>query len=184
MDDAELITFPLETDMRILPSLMALMLSGALTVPALAAEMIEVVHPWARPTIPNRPGVAYLGIHNHAGHVEQLVSAHAEGIEKIELHLAEQVDGVMKMAPVDIIEIPAEGMVHLGPGGYHLMLFGLDKPLKMGDEITLTLVFETAGEIAVTVPVTKKVGDADGHGSHQHGSGDHGQGSHNHGQNN
>jgi len=170
--------------MRILPALIALMLSSALAVPALAAEMVEVVHPWARPTIPNRPGVAYLGIHNHAGHAERLLSAHAEGIEKIELHLAEQVNGVMKMAPVDTIEIPANGMVDLGPGGYHLMLFGLYKPLKISDEITLTLVFKTAGEIAVTVPVAKKADDAHGHGSHQHETGDHGQGSHNHGQNN
>lgn len=162
--------------MRFIPTLAAMMLGGAIATQAFAGAMIEIVHPWARPSIPNRPGVAYMGIHNHTGHAERLVSARGEGVERIELHLAEMVDGVMKMAPVEAIEIPAGGMAHLGPGSYHLMLFGLDKPLKLGDEINLTLTFEQAGEIAVTVPVEKGAEGGHNHGAHQDGSGSHGHG--------
>ena len=156
-----------------------LLLAGLLTLlgagPALAGA-IEVVHPWARPTIPNRPGVVYLGIHNTGAATDRLIGARAEGVEAVELHLARQQDGVMTMRPVEAIEIPAGGMAHLGPGGYHLMLFGIAEPLTDGESLSLTLVFEAAGEIAVSVPVSRTAGEPDHHGSGQgHGHG-HGQG--------
>lgn len=59
--------------------------------------------------------------------------------------------GVMKMAPVASIEIPAGKVVKLEPGGYHVMLLDLAKPLTTGQNFTLTLTF--AGLGAVEVPV-------------------------------
>ena len=139
------------------------------------AGAIEVMHPWARPTIPNRPGVVYLGIHNNGAVPDRLVAAHAEGVESVELHLAQQKDGVMTMAPVEAIEVPAGGMADLGPGGYHLMLFGIAEPLKDGDTLNLTLSFESTGEITVGVPVTRDAPEMGHEGQMQHGSG-HGHG--------
>jgi copper(I)-binding protein len=52
------------------------------------------------------------------------------------------------------------------PGGYHIMLVGLVKPLKKGDEIEITLTFEKAGAVVVKVPV----GDV-AQGTHDHGEG-------------
>ena len=156
-------------------------LIGALisTVPALAGP-IEVMHPWARPTIPNRPGVVYLGIHNNGAATDRLIGARAEGVETVELHLARQQDGVMTMTPVEAVEIPAGGMAHLGPGGYHLMLFGIAAPLKDGTSLDVTLIFEIAGEIAVSVPVSRTAREPAHHGDgHEHGKGH----SHSHGQN-
>jgi hypothetical protein len=149
----------------------ALFLAALITAPALAGSVIEVMHPWARPTIPNRPGVAYFGIHNHGAAADRLIGARAEGVGKIELHKAEQKDGIMTMAPVDALEIPAGGMAHLGPGGLHLMMFGIDPPLKQGDTLEMILIFEAAGEVAITVPVSKTMGDPQHHGEgHQHGT--------------
>ena len=147
-------------------------LLGALAAaPAHAGGIIEVMHPWARPTIPNRPGVAYFGIHNHGATADRLISARAAGVGKIELHQATQTDGIMSMAPVDALEIPAGGMAHLGPGGLHLMMFGIDPPLKAGDTLEMILIFETAGEVAITVPVSRTMGEPKHHGkSHQHGA--------------
>lgn len=138
--------------------------------PALAGSVIEVMHPWSRPTIPNRPGVAYLGIHNVGDAVDRLVGARADHVGSVEIHQAMQSGGVMSMTPVDSVTIDPGGMVDLEPGGYHLMLFDIDQPLRDGDTLNLTLIFELAGEIPVTVPVSKAAGapahHGDGHGSH------------------
>ena len=149
----------------------ALFLASLIAAPAFAGSVIEVMHPWARPTIPNRPGAAYFGLHNLGDAPDRLIGAHAEGVGKIELHKAEQKNGIMTMAPVDTVEIPAGGMAHLGPGGVHLMMFGIDPPLKVGETLEMILMFETAGEVAITVPVSKTMGDPKHHGEgHQHGA--------------
>lgn len=61
--------------------------------------------------------------------------------------------GQMTMQPVDSIELPAGETVTLEPGGYHIMLIDLVAPLESGQEIEVTLTFESAGERTITVPV-------------------------------
>lgn len=61
--------------------------------------------------------------------------------------------GEMTMRPVEFIELPAGVAVQMKPGGYHIMLIDLLKPLEVGASIKLTLVFEKAGEITIDVPV-------------------------------
>jgi copper(I)-binding protein len=151
-----------------------LILASLLATPAFAGGSIEIMHPSARPTIPNRPGVAYFGVHNHGEAADRLIGAHAEGVEKTEIHESRMLGEVMTMAPVDFVEIPANGMADFGPGGLHLMLFGINPPLRNGDSFELILIFEHAGEVPVTVPVTRKAGqmmhEGEGH-QHQYGSG-------------
>ena len=55
----------------------------------------------------------------------------------------------MVMHPVSSIDLPAGDDVVLEPGGYHVMLFGLKKPIAVGDSIPVTLTFENAGEVKV-----------------------------------
>ena len=51
------------------------------------------------------------------------------------------------------------------------MMFGIDPPLKEGDTLEMILIFEVAGEVAITVPVSKTMGDPKHHGEgHQHGT--------------
>lgn len=59
--------------------------------------------------------------------------------------------GVMTMSPVSSIEVPAGKVVMLEPGGYHIMLINLVKPLTTGQSFVATLTF--AGLGAVEVPV-------------------------------
>lgn len=160
-----------------IPVLAVALAAGLITAlaagPAAAQTTIEVVHPWVRPTIPNRPAAVYLGIHNLGDAADRLVGARATRAEKAELHKSEEKDGMMTMTPVEAVEIPAGGMAHLGPGGLHLMLFGIDPPLKDGETLGVTLEFERAGEIEVQVPVAREAPAGvqdDGHG-HDHGGG-------------
>lgn len=146
---------------RAIPLALAALLAG----PALAGPMIEIANPWARPTIPNRPGAAYLEIRNTGDTPDRLVGARAEGAGKLELHKAEQHEGVMIMSPVESVEVPAGGMAKLAPGGLHLMLFDLAAPLAEGDTLNLTLEFEEAGDIEVAAPVERRMGHGMSHGA-------------------
>lgn len=149
--------------MRSRHSLAALALATLAALPLAAGSAgLEVVHPWARPTIEGRPGAAYLGVHN-AGAADRLVGARAPGVEAIEIHLVETVDDIVRMRRVEAVDVPASGMAHLGPGGAHLMLLGLEAPLTEGDALPITLVFENAGEIEARFAVTR--------GMPQHGGG-------------
>ncbi len=61
--------------------------------------------------------------------------------------------GNMTMREVEMIELPAGKAVELKPGGYHIMLMELVKPLEVGDTIEITLTFKNAGEKTVTAEV-------------------------------
>lgn len=145
---------------RAVPVILAALLVAPLAGPAPAGGAIEgsieVVDPWARPSIPNRPGVAYLEIRNTGESPDRLVGARAAAAEAVELHKAEQKEGVMRMAPVEAVEVPAAGAARLAPGGFHLMLFGLETPLEAGDSLEMVLEFERAGPVTVSVPVRRE----------------------------
>lgn len=129
---------------------------------------------WARPTIKERPGVGYAVIINH-GAADRLISAHSPRVKKIEIHTHLSEDGIMRMRRIEGIDVPMHGTAELKPHGHHLMLFGLNKPLKKNDEIELILVFEKAGEIKTRLEVLTKapaatsvVDDDDNHQHHHH----------------
>lgn len=64
--------------------------------------------------------------------------------------------GAMVMQEVDRIDIPAGESVELKPGGYHVMLLDLAAPLEVGQQFTVTLTFETAGDVEVPVEVREQ----------------------------
>lgn len=76
---------------------------------------------------------------------------------QVQVHDMQMHDGVMKMREHGRLDIPAGKTIELAPGGMHLMLMGLKKPLKAGDAISVKMTFVGAnkGKIAliVTVPV-------------------------------
>lgn len=114
------------------------------------SENIIVTEPWVRLQPPSRPNsAAFMTIENKSPVDIVLRSAASESIETIELHSMEHVDGIMKMRQVDEIKIPANGKVDLKPGGLHLMLFGIQKPLSKGDTIEMNLQFEDGSQYVV-----------------------------------
>lgn len=65
------------------------------------------------------------------------------------------------------IDVPAESIVKLGPGGAYIDLSNIGEPVSAGDSAVLTLVFERAGEIPVKAYVATPIA-ADAHGSVLH----------------
>lgn len=120
------------------------------------AEKVTVSKPWARAT----PGgakvaAAYLEISPPKGTADKLVAARSPVAGIIELHTHSNDGGVMRMRRVEVIPIEGDRKVTLNPGGHHIMLMELKKPLKEGDTFDMTLVFEKSGEVAVKVPILK-----------------------------
>ena len=136
----------------------------ALVTPAVAQAHgvkrgeLELRHPHAYPTLPGlTTGAVYLiAVHNEGERTERLLAASTTVAERVELHQMQMDGDVMRMRALPEIEIPARSTVSLRPGsadGYHLMLFGLRRPLAVGDRFALTLRFEHAGAIPVEVRV-------------------------------
>src|ERR1700753_2170826 len=105
---------------------------------------------------------AYMLIENHGPAEIELLSASTDAARVVELHKMELEGRMMRMRRVDSIRIPAGGSVELKPGGYHLMVIGLKKVLKEGDEVSFALQF--SGEIRKTMkaPVKRRDSMTDG----------------------
>jgi len=131
-------------------------LIAAFALPSLALADATVSDPYARATPPGaRNGAAYFAVSSAEG--DRLLSVVTAAAKMAEIHETIVQDGVARMREIaGGLEIPAGHTVTLAPGGKHLMLMGLTGPLVEGAEITLTLTFEQAGEIAVTAPVRKR----------------------------
>lgn len=99
-------------------------------------------------------GAAFMDITNSGDTDDRLIGAYTDVAKKSEIHTHVMTDGVMEMRAVDGgLEVPAGGSHLLARGGDHVMLMGLTQPLKAGDIVTLTLIFEHAGEMSVELPV-------------------------------
>jgi periplasmic copper chaperone A len=116
---------------------------------------LEIGHPWARATPPTAPaGGGYLTITNTGTAPDRLVGIKSPAAATIQVHEMKMEGNVMRMREVEGgLEIPAGATVTLAPGGVHLMMMGLKAPLKQGERVPLTLVFEKAGSIDVELAV-------------------------------
>lgn len=107
---------------------------------------------WARTGPAGQISAAYMEIENK-GAADKLVSASCDCAKATELHIMSMTDGTMKMAKVSAIDVPAKGELKLKPGGYHIMLIGLDRPLVAGEKLPIKLKFEKAGEVTVDAKI-------------------------------
>lgn len=107
---------------------------------------------WSRAAGAGRVGVGYLTLRN-AGPADRLIAARAEIARTVELHAHIRDGDVMRMRPLEAVDLPAGGAVTLQPGGLHLMLIELRQPLQQGETVPVTLVFEKAGEVQVQLAV-------------------------------
>ena len=115
---------------------------------------LDVTNAWARAT-PGKAetGAAYLTIQSPTA--DRLLSVFSPVAKKAELHTMSMEGMVMKMRPLAGVDIPAGQPVTLKPGGEHIMLLGLNSPLREGQSFPLSLTFEKAGTRTVTVAIEK-----------------------------
>ncbi|MBE2267994.1 MAG: copper chaperone PCu(A)C [Anaerolinea sp.] len=116
---------------------------------------VSLYNGWARATVEGAPNGAAFGLLvNLTDEADTLVSAATDAAEVVELHEMVMEGDVMQMRPLEGgFPVPAAGFTELKPGGYHIMLIGLTRVLEAGSMLDLTLTFEHAGEVMVTIPV-------------------------------
>jgi len=135
------------------------MLWQFLATPALAEEVkagdLVITQAWSRATPGGaKIGGGYLTIENKGATPDRLIGGSADVAGKVEVHEMATNNGVMTMRPLDKgLLIEPGKTVKLAPGGYHLMLFDLKSPLKQGDKLPVTLEFEKAGKVDLSLDV-------------------------------
>lgn len=131
----------------------ALAVWAAAGIEASAATGVSVEHAWARATPRGAPnGAAYVTLVNQGPESDRLVGASSPVAASIQIHEEKTENGVSRMRQLDGIDLAAGSTLTLKPSGIHLML-GLKQPLKQGQTFPLTLTFEKAGALEVTVKV-------------------------------
>ncbi len=119
---------------------------------AMAGDAVRIIDPWARASIlASRPGVAYLTMESTRD--DRLLTVESPVAARVMIHAVTNRDGVNRMVHLDALDLPAGEPVVLAPGGTHLMLMGLKARLSEGARFPVTLGFERAGVVTVTVPV-------------------------------
>jgi copper(I)-binding protein len=72
--------------------------------------------------------------------------------------------GVMRMRSAGTVAIAPGQVLQMKSGGLHIMLMGLKSPLKAGQQLPLTLKFQRAGVVRLSVPISMGAPD----GGHRH----------------
>jgi len=131
-----------------------------------AEPTLKVFDVWAKTTVPGG-SVSAAYMHIKSGKPLKLVKVESPLTNTVELHDMKMKDGVMEMRAVDAINIPANKLIDLKPGGLHVMLIKINKPINKGDNVPLTLTFENEAKKTFTVDVKAKGQEKDSH-SHKH----------------
>ena len=133
--------------------------AAASVAPASAQEIkagdLVITQAWSRAT-PGGAKIAggFLTIENKGAAPDRLTAVSGDVAGKVEIHEMAMNNGVMTMRPLDKgLPIEPGKTVKLAPGGLHLMLMDLKSPLKQGDKVPLTLEFEKAGKVALSLDV-------------------------------
>lgn len=155
----------------LLPSLFA---AFAFATASSAFAHVTVSNPWARATVAQQQASGVFMELRSAHDKAQLVGVKTEAATTAEVHEMRMEENVMKMRAVPSVDLPSGQTVSLKPGGYHIMLMGLKKPLVAGQNVDLVLeVVHADGakeSIAVSAPV-RALAPAAGQpasGGHQH----------------
>jgi len=148
-------------------------LAAGLLASAAAFAQVTVQDAWVRGTVPGQTSSgAFMTLQSADGAKVLGVSTPVAGTA--EIHEMKMEGNVMRMRAVQSLELPKGQTVQLKPGGYHVMLMDLKRPLADGEAVPMTLRFVDAKGVAseqnVQLPVSAAApgGEAMGGGEHQH----------------
>jgi len=137
---------------RILLCLLVALL--ALSTASAADPGIKVEKAWARATPASATtAVVYLTVANSGAAADRLTEVSTPVAASADMHLMAMEGNVMQMRDVDAVDVKPGDRISFKPGGLHIMLMNLKRPLQKGERFALSLVFEKAGRIDVDVLV-------------------------------
>jgi periplasmic copper chaperone A len=133
----------------------ALAIATPLQAEEIKAGDLVISQAWSRATPKGaKVGGGFLTIENKGTAPDRLIGGSADVAGSVQVHEMSMDSGVMKMRPMENgLAIEPGKTVKLAPGGFHLMIMGLKAPLKQGDKVPVTLEFEKAGKVTVSLDV-------------------------------
>lgn len=128
------------------PSIVLLAFCCALLLAAPTAfAQVTVSDAWVRGTVPAQMSTgAFMTL--TAARPARLLGVSSPVASEVELHEMTLENNVMRMRAVDALDLPAGRSVALRPGGFHVMLIDLNRQLKPGETVPLTLLVEQDGK--------------------------------------
>jgi copper(I)-binding protein len=135
------------------PIVFLLLLAGCQGSGSPGTPSIHLEGAWARAMPAGGNSAVYLTLENKGSGDDRLLGGEVEGVAALEIHESRMEGDVMRMRQVEAVELSPGGRVSLQPGGLHLMLLGLSRPLEVGDTLTMTLRFQLSEPLVVSVPV-------------------------------
>lgn len=122
----------------------------------LARSEVTVTEAWVRGTV---PGQKATGVFMKLKSTEDvsLVNAASPAAGIVEIHEMVMRDNIMAMRSIDDVPLPAGKTVELKPGGHHVMLIDLFKPLAKGDKVPVTLTFVGKGNKRTKLEIKAEV---------------------------
>lgn len=100
------------------------------------------------------PAAAYFVIHGGPKPVK-LLDILTEGAVNVEMHDSVMKNGMMTMAPMSAVDVPAKTNVAFTPGGKHLMLFGLNPAVIKAGTLKMIFVFSNGDRLIVDAQIKK-----------------------------
>jgi copper(I)-binding protein len=108
---------------------------------------------WARATLPGRQMTAIYGQLVSKSLPIRVTGMRSNLSKAIELHETSMIDGKMRMSQIDWPSLEPGKPLLLKPGGTHLMVLGLERPLVEGDELLLDIEVESGEVYSIPVQV-------------------------------
>ncbi len=121
-----------------------------------ASAEVTATEVWARATVPNQTATGVFMKLRSTSEVA-LVNAASPAAGIVEVHQMVMTGNVMAMRAIDELPLPPGKTVELKPGGYHVMLMELVRPLAVGDKVPVTLTIRGPGSKQVKVEVMAEV---------------------------
>jgi periplasmic copper chaperone A len=126
------------------------------------ATDVTIENAWARATPPGST-VAAVYAEIIARREDEIVAVTSPNAYRVEMHSSTQQSGVMKMRPVETVQLPADERVRFEAGGLHLMLIGLHSPLTTNTPVALTFKFRSASPMTIAAKVVAPGDDQHSH---------------------
>lgn len=143
------------TQLQTFPALLALFAGATMAAPM----NVQVTQAWARPTVPGQTVAgAYFDIRSSAD--ATLTGLRSSAAGAVQMHTMLKDGDVMRMRELPQLPLPAGHVVHLSPGGTHLMLLDLKQPLRAGETLGLDIMVKDRAGQQQTVHVDVPVGSA------------------------
>jgi copper(I)-binding protein/cytochrome oxidase Cu insertion factor (SCO1/SenC/PrrC family) len=114
-------------------------------------EVVAISDGWIRVAPKTEMNAGYMTLINSGQDSVTLVNLASDAFDQIDIHEMATMDGLMTMREIEGLVIPAGGRVELSPGGKHLMMRNPQQPIIAGEEVEITLMFDSGSSQTVVL---------------------------------